>query len=293
MTLHLIALATEKSPLKWLLGSLHPGIVHFPIALLSVGALLEFIQIIKKRREPAAGTLPLAYLSALTSVPAALFGFMLADHGGAEGSLVDLHKWLGVATTVVTLVVAGFAWKARSGAGSMLGLRMSLILGAALVGATGYIGGELTMGEGHIKNPLKALLGIAEAKTTEKAPDAKPEDKTPSTKPTDTPVSDKVDFVKDIAPIIRDSCLKCHGGEKTKGKLKLNTKADTMKGGESGKCINPGKPTISSFYTLLIDPDPDVRMPEKAKPLPQVQIDLIKKWIEQGADWPDGYEVKK
>src|SRR4029077_21005596 len=66
----LLAAATEKSALKWMLGALHPGIVHFPIALLAAAALLEVFQLLKKRREPAGGTIPLTWLSAATAVPA-------------------------------------------------------------------------------------------------------------------------------------------------------------------------------------------------------------------------------
>ena len=90
-------------------------------------------------------------------------------------------------------------------------------------------------------------------------------------------------------------CFKCHGGEKVKGKFKLNTKALAMEGGESGKAINPGKPTLSKFYTSLIDPDEDILMPppkEKARPSKE-QIERVKKWIEEGADWPEGFEFKK
>lgn len=280
--MHLL-LAVEKSRLQGFLGALHPGTVHFPIALLAVAALLEVLQIVRKRKELAPGTVALSLLAALTAVPAVIFGFQLQEYESIEGSLVELHKWLGLASAFFAVGAAILALRVAKSPGLVLPLRIQLILGSLLVLATGYYGGEMQSGEGHL---IKFLFPKAQAKSDD------PGTKDPLLKPADPSASAKVDFVKEIAPIIRDSCLKCHGGEKTKGKLKLNTKADTMKGGESGKCINPGKPTLSSFYTLLIDPDPDVRMPEKAKPLPQAQIDLVKKWIEQGAEWPDGYEVK-
>lgn len=288
----LLASAAEKSNFKWLLGSLHPGVVHFPIALLAVAALLEVLQILRKRKEPAGGTKALAYLSAATAVPAALFGFMLADHEGAEGSTVDLHKWLGVASTVVAIIAAGCAWKAGPAcAGSLLGLRVSVILGAGLVLGAGYMGGELVGGEGHLLKPLKALLGMSKASAEE----VKTE--TPPAAPPTAPGGDRVDFTKEIAPIIRDMCFKCHGGEKVKGKLKLSTKKDALEiGGESGKAIIPGKPTISKLYTSLVAaPDDEALMPpekEKARPS-KAQIERVRLWIEQGAVWPEGFEFKK
>jgi uncharacterized membrane protein len=285
--------AAEKSALVWLLGALHPGIVHFPIGLLGAAALFELLQIVRKRPEPCPATAPLLYLAAVSSLPAVLFGFMLAEHGGNEGSTVDLHKWLGIASAALSLAAAGCAWKSKTSRGALLGLRVTTLLGAGFVLGAGYLGGEMTMSEGHILKPLRALLGIAEAKSdeTKKEGVGKSAD---VAKPAE-PVADKVDFAKEIAPIIKDMCFKCHGGEKVKGKFKMNTKALAMEGGESGKAINPTKPSLSKFYTSLFDPDEDVLMPppkEKARPSKE-QIERVKKWIEQGADWPDGFEFKK
>jgi hypothetical protein len=111
------------------------------------------------------------------------------------------------------------------------------------------------------------------------------------------PAGSRVDFVADIAPILKRSCFSCHGGEKSgkngKGGLKLSTKALAMKGGDGGACIVPEDPAKSSFYTLLLEEAPDKRMPEKAAPLPHAEIQKIRKWIEQGAEWPEGFELKK
>jgi uncharacterized membrane protein len=282
----LLLMAAEKSAMKGFLGALHPGIVHFPIALLGAAAFLEILQILRKKKGPAGGTQALAWLAAAAAVPATLFGFMLADYEGSEGKLIDLHQWLGVSSTVVALLAAGAAFKAGASLGALRLFRIALVLGSALVLATGYIGGELVFGEGH-------LFKFFSAKAESPAP-APPDKKAPLLTPT-TPVADKVDFAKDIAPVIKDMCFKCHGGEKVKGKFKLNTKALAMEGGESGKAILPGKPTLSKFYTSLIDKDEDVLMPppkEKTRPSKE-QIEKVRVWIEQGADWPDGVEFKK
>jgi len=291
--------AAEKSALKGLLGAFHPGIVHFPIALLAVGALVETVLILRKRPEPWAGTPVLASLAAAAAVPASLFGFILADYGGNEGPGIELHKWLGLASTAFALAAAGCAIKAKTCKGSLIGLRLSLILGAGLVGATGYMGGELVFEKDHILKHWRKLIG---------SEPVRPEvtntpDRTVKTEKTEekallkvsTEVSDKVDFMKDIKPLIETACFKCHGGEKVKGKFKFNTKKDAFEGGESGKAILPNKPSISKLYTSLVDPDEDVLMPppkEKVRPSKE-QIEKVKKWIEQGAEWPDGFEFKK
>jgi uncharacterized membrane protein len=288
MMQHFLLAAAEKSAVKGFLGALHPGVVHFPIALLAVGALFEILQILRKKKEPAPGTQALAFLAAAAAVPATLFGFMLADYEGSEGKLIDLHQWLGVSSTIVAVIAALAAIKAKSSSAALGALRVALIVGAGLVLATGYIGGELVFGEGHL---FKFFSAKAEPKTPEPPP---PDKKAPLLNPA-KPVADKVDFAKDIAPVIKDMCFKCHGGEKVKGKFKLNTKKDAMDGGESGKAILPGKPTLSKFYTSLTDKDEDVLMPppkEKVRPSKE-QIEKVRLWIEQGAEWPEGVEFKK
>src|SRR3989454_5790952 len=91
--------------------------------------------------------------------------------------------------------------------------------------------------------------------------------------------SDKVDFARDIEPIFKASCLKCHGPEKPKGQFRLDSKPHAMKGGISGTASVPGKGAASALVKLLLLDDPDERMPRKAGALPKEKIDLIRRWI--------------
>jgi mono/diheme cytochrome c family protein len=97
-----------------------------------------------------------------------------------------------------------------------------------------------------------------------------------------------VDFDRDIRPIFRASCLKCHGAEgKPKGQLRLDVRAAAFRGGAGGKVILPGRAKESLLYKLLVDPDDDARMPQKAPRLAAEQIDLVRRWIDEGAEWPE------
>src|SRR5262245_31193326 len=96
-----------------------------------------------------------------------------------------------------------------------------------------------------------------------------------------------VDFVRDIRPILRDHCLSCHSAAKRKGQLRLDARSAALKGGLTGKSIVPGKAAESPLYKLLVDADDDARMPQKAPPLPKEKIELVRRWIDQGATWPD------
>ena len=103
----------------------------------------------------------------------------------------------------------------------------------------------------------------------------------------------KVDFAKDIAPIFEKSCVECHGVEKQKGKLRLDSKEATFKGGENGDAVVAGKPDKSDVYRrVILAKGHDDIMPPKGEPLSKAQQDLIKTWIEQGAEWPAGLALK-
>ncbi|HYE33430.1 MAG TPA: SUMF1/EgtB/PvdO family nonheme iron enzyme [Methylomirabilota bacterium] len=102
----------------------------------------------------------------------------------------------------------------------------------------------------------------------------------------------KVDFVKDIKPILQAHCLSCHGPEKPKGDLDLSTRAAAVKGGDGGTSLVAGEPDKSPLYTLTILPhDHDDIMPPKGEKLTKVQTDLLKNWIQQGAEWPESEKL--
>src|SRR5882672_3585799 len=101
--------------------------------------------------------------------------------------------------------------------------------------------------------------------------------------------AEKVDFDKQIKPILEFNCVRCHGPEKPKGALRLDTKDGTLKGGDTGTALVPGKPDQSPLYTSTVLPaDDDKHMPPKGDPLKKEDTELLRFWIEQGATWPDG-----
>ena len=103
--------------------------------------------------------------------------------------------------------------------------------------------------------------------------------------------ADKVDFVKDIQPIFKAACVECHGPKKVKGKYRMDTKEGAFKPGADGPNIVPGKPEESRLYQLIIAKDEDDRMPQDKDPLPKDQVEKIKQWIQEGANWPDNATI--
>jgi len=90
-------------------------------------------------------------------------------------------------------------------------------------------------------------------------------------------------FETSVRPILVGRCLGCHGPEKTKAGLRLDSRAGALAGGETGPAITPGD-AESSPLVQAIRYEGDVRMPPKSK-LPQEEIDVLVKWVVQGAVW--------
>jgi mono/diheme cytochrome c family protein len=105
------------------------------------------------------------------------------------------------------------------------------------------------------------------------------------------PASDKtgVSYATDIKPIFDTSCIKCHGAEKAKARLRLDGREAALKGGEDGKVVLPGDSAGSMLVQCVAHAGkPDGFMPpprNKANilPLTKEQIGLIRAWIDQGA----------
>lgn len=97
-------------------------------------------------------------------------------------------------------------------------------------------------------------------------------------------VQEPVSFMKQIAPILKENCFACHNAQQFKGKLDMTTFASLTKGGERGEAIVPQKPEQSLLYTLITGKD-DPHMPPKdvSKPLPEASVQLIERWIREGA----------
>src|SRR5579862_2760414 len=98
----------------------------------------------------------------------------------------------------------------------------------------------------------------------------------------------KVDFAADVQPIFREHCIACHGPSQQMRGLRLDRRRDAMPNrvGANGASIVPGNSAASPLYLKLAGKQPGLRMPP-AGPLSPEQIDTIKTWIDQGAEWPD------
>ena len=98
-------------------------------------------------------------------------------------------------------------------------------------------------------------------------------------------VPGRVDFGRDVQPILRDHCYACHGPEQQMNGFRLDRRADAMRGG-SQSVIGPGNAEGSRLYHRLVGTTVGARMPPGG-PLGADQVAVLKAWIDQGAEWPD------
>ena len=131
---------------------------------------------------------------------------------------------------------------------------------------------------GNRLNALALLLGILSTVTYSSA------EETPAESPPGNEDS-KVSYHKDVEPIFRRNCLGCHQGAKQLGGYLMTNFESMVAGGESEEpAIVPGDPDKSYLVARITPVDGVAEMPEPpAKPLSDVEIETIRKWIEQGA----------
>ncbi len=100
-----------------------------------------------------------------------------------------------------------------------------------------------------------------------------------------------VDFVTQIKPLLQSRCVECHHSGAMFGDLNFENRALAMQPRKNGPVIVPGQPSASHLYIVLTLPDPDKKaMPPTGHRIPNPEVELVKRWIEEGAKWPDGAE---
>lgn len=263
-------------------GRLHPLIVHLPIGMFVLVGLAEAATLFERYRariDPVLGlVLPVLVLAAFGAF---VLGQLLAAAGGYPARLLAWHRRLelvAVLTTGLALIVWTYQAEVRTRSGRAA-FRALLGLSLAVLSIGAHFGGSLTHGDTYLTQyaprPIKALLGIA------------PEPSLPgSAAPTPAvPVAEPLLFADAIQPILRRNCGSCHGPEKAKGKLRLDSLAAALKGGENGPALVAGAAAQSLLVKRLRLPlSEDKHMPPEGKPAPTAEeIALVEFWIDRGA----------
>jgi len=258
-------------------GSFHPLLVHLPIGLLLGAVCLELWSAWRTRADLHAASGALVSLGAVAAVAAAGCGLLLAASGGYEEVLLERHERLGIATAGLAVFCAVLhRWSLRRNQqrrAAVFRLALAACTGALLAAA--HFGGMITHGSATPFAQLAAAL----------------RDPPPPQAPADTAAATAESiFTQSVAPILQEHCQECHGEQKQKSGLRLDSRAAALAGGDSGTpAVVPGDAMASRLVAAITLPSDNKRaMPPAGKGrLQPDQVLAIVEWINRGAAWPD------
>ncbi len=257
----------ERADWIQFIGGFHPLAVHFPIALF---LLVPILEIAGRNTRFAYLRLSADFILALATLSAsaaAVLGWCLARSGAYSGRLITQHMWAGI----VLCFVCWVGWMLRTQPRELsLTYGCALALGVGLVAWTGYRGGQLSLGPNHLTehmpNVLRNLLGRADSRATSVVAD-------PNTF-----------YGARVQPIFTACCINCHGEDKHKGNLRLDSYRTLMRGGKDGPVIEAGNIHGSDLFRRITLPaSHDDFMPKGKQPLTADQVKAIELWIGSGA----------
>jgi cytochrome c553 len=101
------------------------------------------------------------------------------------------------------------------------------------------------------------------------------------------PTPEQVEFFeKSVRPVLAEHCYKCHGPEKQKGDLRLDSREALLKGTDAGPVVFPGEPLKGTFIKSIRH-ESEYMMPEKAPKLSDAHIAALTEWVKMGVPWPE------
>src|SRR5262245_6331576 len=261
------------------IGHFHPFVLHFPIGLIFGALGLELWATLRGGTELQRATGALLVLASITAIVAVVCGLFLAQSGGYETGLLERHRAFGLATAALALTALILhRWSREAPRSVALALyRATLAACVIAMAGAGYYGGMITHGgETPFRLLATAVRGLVVDESAQQAANV-------STAPDDL-------FQRSVVPIMESHCYECHGPEKQKSGLRLDSREAALAGGDSGKpAIVPGNAMTSRLVEAITLPVGNKRaMPPAGKPrLEPAEVMVLIDWINRGAEWSD------
>ena len=258
----------ERAEWVQFIGRFHPLLVHFPIALFVLVPILEIVGRSARFEYLRLSVNFVLALATFGATIAAILGWCLARSGGYSGTLITQHMWGGLLLSIICWLCWLLHTQQRE-----LGVTYAIVLalGVGLVAWTGYRGGQLSLGRNHLTeympNGLRNLLGVEDSSAA-LAASADP----------------NTFYGARIQPIFIARCINCHGADKHKGNLRLDSYRALMRGGKDGTVIQTGNIRGSDLFRRITLPvGHDDFMPKGKPPLTANEVKTIELWIGAGA----------
>lgn len=244
-------------------GHLHPLIVHLPIGFILLAVIFNILSRSKKYKnlKPAVSIgLLMGFISA---VGACVFGYLLSLSGEYDKNILRNHQFSGIMLALLSGLLY-FAAIDFSKKNKISGKLFSIVLAGLviLMSYCGHLGASLTHGNDYLT--LQTLM-------------KKVRDKPAS-------AEEAMIFEDAVQPILQNKCMQCHRSGKSKGDLSVESLQALHKGGKNGAAVVAGKLHESELYRrITLNPGDKDFMPKDGKPpLTQVEVKIIKWWIETG-----------
>jgi len=249
---------TKFSNLIQWFGKLHPLVLHFPIVL---GIAIVVYLVFFKEKKIAPATEKLLFTgNALLANLVALFGLFLSKQDAYDNTILNLHKWGGVAIAIMSWVFI-YIHSLHFNLKRFLGLAYLIVL---LIFT--HKGAQLTHGEDVLSFPKPMPVQVAAHANAD---------------------STLTVYEKAIAPILEQKCIGCHGPAKIKGNLQLSSPELIVKGGKNGNILS----SVNNKEALLMQrihlPNTDEKhMPPDGKiQLTLEELTLLNRWVKAGGDF--------
>jgi uncharacterized membrane protein len=258
-------------------GRFHPVLVHLPIGILLLAFLFELLSRTKRYKKLKVAVRPSLFYGLVSAALAAASGYYLSQEEAYDDRLLTQHKWLGIATVGLTLLVylvsMNFFSLAKGDRRKAITLLFFPLV--ILLTLTGHKGGSLTHGEDYLFESNGDTLSESTA------------GKVLSRRLSITNVKEARVYNDIIMPLLEEKCYACHSSKKQKGQLRLDEISFIKKGGKHGEIFvsgDPGESEIVRRITLSIE-EKEHMPPRREAQLTAVEIELVKWWIKEEASF--------
>jgi uncharacterized membrane protein len=245
-------------------GKFHPLVIHLPIGILMVFLVVGFIIPRKQLQESYKIIWLILLVSALSATFSCISGIVLADSGSYDARLTNNHKIFGITLALLNWLIF-FSLKKLLQSPLWI-YYSSLFLILITTTLTGHLGGSLTHGSDFLTPP-------------------KPSEWFGSS--SDLPDQSTLNSTafESASLIFEQKCNMCHGENKQKGDLRLDTKEGFLAGGEGGSMLPNDKSKSILLERIMLPLDDDDHMPPmEKKQLTEMEISYLNWWIKNGAD---------
>jgi len=266
----------DVSDLVIFFGRFHPLVVHLPIGILILAAVIALLSRKEKFKALAPSLDFILLLGAISAAVACILGLMLSWGGDYNPDTLFWHQWAGILLAVISFALYWMQVKGRKKMPEFVSKNSHFAFWGllALITVTGHYGGNLTHGSTYLfqyaPDPMRVLAGLE--------PKAVPRPK--------VAVLDSADVFLDVVhPLLEAKCQSCHNNDKREGKLLLTSYEDMLQGGEEGPSLVPGNLEKSLMCQRVTLPEThDDYMPAEGKPgLTNDEVEVLKWWIENDA----------